>query len=141
MPTSDDTATMMTKHACELCSVPRKLVALLRKGMLLDTLCGVWPRKLLLERRPALWDELDATDKVRYPVVLTGSSIMRLWDDAAQHLVPFPLMNRAFGGSCTWHWVVGGGHGDPARRVAEYDPTCESGRSFFEQLHHACLSA
>ena len=103
-----------------------KLQRLHEKGMLLDTLRGVWPQRLQLENRPAMWGELDVAQKVEEPVVLTGSSIMRLWSDAAQHLAPLPLMNRAFGGSCTWNWVRGGGHGEPGRQVAAYHPSGES---------------
>mmetsp|Transcript_86668 Transcript_86668/g.240332 ORF Transcript_86668/g.240332 Transcript_86668/m.240332 type:complete len:238 (-) Transcript_86668:150-863(-) len=56
----------------------------------------------------AEWDAEDAASQplASRPLLLYGSSILRLWKDAAGHWDPLPTLNRAFGGSRTWEAVL-----------------------------------
>mmetsp|Transcript_75413 Transcript_75413/g.244134 ORF Transcript_75413/g.244134 Transcript_75413/m.244134 type:complete len:141 (-) Transcript_75413:160-582(-) len=79
---------------------------------------GCRQRPVKFENIAVAWD---ADDRARgrlpeAPLLLYGSSILRLWQDAAEHWHPLPTINRAFGGSRTWEAVL---HLD---RVLQYRP-------------------
>ena len=85
-------------------------------------LLGLRPRKCFRDSRgPETWnalDEMECIATTKDPVVvLCGSSILRRWDRAREHLAPLPILNRAFGGSRTWELDI-----VVADRVATYQP-------------------
>mmetsp|Transcript_78168 Transcript_78168/g.246982 ORF Transcript_78168/g.246982 Transcript_78168/m.246982 type:complete len:280 (-) Transcript_78168:275-1114(-) len=65
-----------------------------------------------------VWDAADAlAPPPEAPLLLYGSSILRLWGGAAEAWAPLPTLNRAFGGSRTWEALRHFGRG-----VARYRP-------------------
>lgn len=79
----------------------------------LDRPNGQWDRSYL-----QAWDAADARGlPSERPLLLYGSSILRLWEDAAASWAPLPALSRAFGGSRTWEALQHFG-----RAVARYRP-------------------
>ena len=75
--------------------------------MRLPLLAGLW---ILLGGGPALACERWSADLERFavedaagvperPIVFVGSSSIRLWDDLATDMAPWPVINRGFGGA------------------------------------------
>mmetsp|Transcript_27879 Transcript_27879/g.59019 ORF Transcript_27879/g.59019 Transcript_27879/m.59019 type:complete len:240 (-) Transcript_27879:33-752(-) len=63
------------------------------------------------------WDVLDIDPVPDRPLLLYGSSILRLWTDFREHWQPLPVINRAFGGARTWEALY-----HFKRAVARYQP-------------------
>jgi lysophospholipase L1-like esterase len=71
-------------------------------------LCPVAAR---LDEHPTVasqWEEADAehSPPSSGSLLLYGSSVLRLWQDAAGYWEPLPTLNRAFGGARTWEAVL-----------------------------------